>query len=211
MLIPPIAPMIRSLDPASWRVIQNAPFDHADEDHFGSTTLHLTFTEDCRPLGLSRSQQDVQVELLESYISVHEAGKWVADVDIFRALASVRVSRLPAGTLLFAHHHSSCCGRELEGKVVGSTPSDNTTQDIVSLDNWDAIVDLPNDVLIVRARETPWRDWPSLLFSYNCSKTGIEQGGRGERQVLVLPPTGDICVKCQGKRGQLGAGKVLIH
>ncbi|KAK4442838.1 hypothetical protein QBC34DRAFT_223278 [Podospora aff. communis PSN243] len=210
MLIPPIAPMIRSHDPSSWRVIQNSLFDHADEDHFGSTTLHLKFTEYCRPLDLNRSQQDVQVELLESYISVHEAGKWVADVDIFRALGSVRVSRLPAGSLDVAHHHTSCGKQGCEEKVGGSARN-TPIQDIVSLDNWDAILDLPSDVSIVRARGNSMARLAIAAVLIQLQQDKNRTGGCGERQVLVLPPTGDICVKCLGKQGQLGAGKVLIH
>ncbi|KAK0614705.1 hypothetical protein B0T14DRAFT_499916 [Immersiella caudata] len=212
MLIPPIAPMIRSLHPSSWRVIQNSLFDHADQDFFGSTTLHLTFTEYCRPLNLNRSQQDVQVELLESYISVHEAGKWVADVDIFRALASVRVSRLPAGSLHFAHHPSSCHGQVTENKTAGESPKSNIrTQDIVSLDNWDAILDLPNDVSIVRARGNSMARLAVAAVLIQLQQDRDRTGWRGKRQILVLPPTGDVCVKCLGRQGQLGAGNVLIH
>ncbi|KAK0702215.1 hypothetical protein B0H67DRAFT_650272 [Lasiosphaeris hirsuta] len=199
MLIPPLAPMIRTLDPSSWRVIQNAPFDHADEDHFKTTSLHLTFTEYCRPLDLNRSQQDVQVELLESYISIHEAGKWVADVDILGALTSARVRRLPAEQLSFAHHHSSCVREK------GS--ADHALQDIISLDNWDAVLDLPNDVSIVRARGNAMA---RLAVAAVLIQLQEGNGFRGERQVLVLPPTGDICVRCLSERGQI-AGKVLIH
>lgn len=101
MLISPQSPMIRDIEPGSCKLINNTKFNNLEEDHFGRTSLHLSFTDYYRPLDLSlRGEQDIRVGLLECIISVHDAGKWVADVDILAAVQSAKIDRISDQSLL---------------------------------------------------------------------------------------------------------------
>ncbi|KAK8131889.1 hypothetical protein PG999_000062 [Apiospora kogelbergensis] len=79
--------MVRELNPAAWRV-ETTSFDGTPLDHFARTSLHLNFTDWKAPLVESHSvgQRDADVNIIEAVVSVRDAGEWVADVDICRAL-----------------------------------------------------------------------------------------------------------------------------
>lgn len=75
--------MVRKLYPGAWRV-ESTVFDGVPLDHFFRTSLHLGFTDWQAPLVQFQSmgQRDADVNIIESVVSIRDAGKWVADVDI---------------------------------------------------------------------------------------------------------------------------------
>ena len=83
LLIPPAyAPLIRPLSD-SLRAVEYATFDGKRENNFTSTSLHLSFTPHEFPLDYGASGViDHQVFYVESVVSVHDSGQWVADLDI---------------------------------------------------------------------------------------------------------------------------------
>jgi hypothetical protein len=93
-LIPPTEPKIRKLSNESWRHINHAQFDGRIEDCFQQTTIHLGFTAYNLPLR-DDSQEDNIIDrpasLVETIVSVHDRGQWVADLDILSALERGRL------------------------------------------------------------------------------------------------------------------------
>ncbi|KAK0624811.1 hypothetical protein B0T17DRAFT_253562 [Bombardia bombarda] len=186
MLTPPPSSMIKPLDPGGWRVIDNAPFNNLEEDHFASTSLHLTFTEYCRPLDFSRGLQDVQVELLESYISVHDGGKWVADVDILGALEYPFLKFVPID-----HLSVTPCSHGDDGSA------SQISRDVISIENWEGLLDLPRSLSVVRASGNPVARLAVSAVLVELIEE-VVAGTRRHRiaQILVLPPEGRVCLKC---------------
>lgn len=79
MLISPQNPRVREQTIDSWCLINHADFDGTTEDCFKNTTLHLSFTGYEIPIGTGiHGCQDIEVFLLESLVSVHDQGHWVA-------------------------------------------------------------------------------------------------------------------------------------
>jgi hypothetical protein len=97
-LIPPTEPKIRKLNNESWMHINHVPFDGKVEDCFQQTTIHLGFTAYNLPLR-DDSQGDNIIDrpasLVETIISVHDRGQWVADLDIISALEHGRLDENP--------------------------------------------------------------------------------------------------------------------
>jgi hypothetical protein len=132
MLVPPKNPIMRPKDPSSWRVVSNSDFNGRAEDHFGKTSLHLSFTEYYVPLYQNAGHgQDNQIFFLESVVSVHDSGVWVGDVDILRALEGGQVQRM--GILPCNH-----------------TDQVQFTTHMISAEGWDDVLDPPNENLVIR-------------------------------------------------------------
>ncbi|KAJ8067786.1 hypothetical protein OCU04_003384 [Sclerotinia nivalis] len=92
MLVSPKDCITRSKDPLAWSVVTNHAFNGVAEDHFGKTSLHLSFTEYYVPLIQNVVHgQDNQVFFLESVVSVHDSGAWVGDVNILDALEGGKI------------------------------------------------------------------------------------------------------------------------
>jgi len=87
MLVPPANPLIREVGPENWNVVTYATYDGKREDSFQGTSLHLSFTGYNPPIVIGEhGAQDAEVYILESAVSVHDHGKWVADLDVLKAL-----------------------------------------------------------------------------------------------------------------------------
>lgn len=158
LLVPPIAsPLTRSLS-TSFRAAAYAPFNGLREDNFKGTTLHLSFTSHKFPLDYGVTGiVDHQVFFVESVISIHDSGQWVADLDTLEAFNignenRVRVPRRkqqkpcthPEGVLSYI----------LDG--------------ITSIDTWEEVLDTCPGVNIIRAH----KNWPArLAASVMLSKT----------------------------------------
>ncbi|KAH8669737.1 hypothetical protein BGZ60DRAFT_528209 [Tricladium varicosporioides] len=188
MLIPPASPMIRPIDPGSWKVINNGTFNSQEEDHFTRTTLHLSFTEYYRPLDFTlRGEQDIRVGLLESIISVHDAGRWVADVDILAAMSSLKLGRISGG-------HESC---------LTDNPHAHKNE-IISLENWDEVLDIPRGTSVIRA-------WGNPLGRLALASVLIQlYNNDGARTIGLCPPKDRMCIFCLSKAEKLKDG-ILIY
>lgn len=140
MLVPPENPVMREVNPSSWKFIENNPFNFCAENHFEETSLHLRFTEYYVPIvDTIRHEQDMEVFFLESVVSIYDRGKWVGDIDILRALDDLSISRMMSPKCWDPSHR--------DADLVSKAPDPDTT----SIECWDEIIDLPPASVVVRA------------------------------------------------------------
>lgn len=126
--------MVRAIDHGRWRVRNHEAFDGQASDSFASTSLHLSFTDYYFPLFNrdSTGQKDVQVSLLESIISIHEAGRWVADIDVLGYLEDNAIENAP---------ETSCI----------HSPQALLNHTVPAVTCWDDVLDHPTGVAVVKA------------------------------------------------------------
>ncbi|KAI4173916.1 MAG: hypothetical protein LQ343_002684 [Gyalolechia ehrenbergii] len=147
-LVPPKDPMIKGVSLAEWPLIERNEFDGHLSDHFGSTSLHLSFTSAETPFNLSFSGgQDTEACILETLFSVYEGGMWIADLNIFKWVNSIKLSKLP-----------SCTTQHLNNDAWGSR--------VICIDSWLGLVDAPEEhVSLVRAHG----NWQARLAASSIS------------------------------------------
>ncbi|KAK8104825.1 uncharacterized protein PG998_011858 [Apiospora kogelbergensis] len=142
--------MVRELNPAAWRV-ETTSFDGTPLDHFARTSLHLNFTDWKAPLVESHSvgQRDADVNIIEAVVSVRDAGEWVADVDICRALLhkNLWVEDAPRNDVC---EHLAQLG---EGGDHGEYSSDG--ENLLSIETWDQVLDVIDGPAVVRCFGSP--------------------------------------------------------
>ena len=142
MLLAPENVRIRPRDNTRWTMVNHADFDGKPEDNFQGTSLHLSFTGYERPLDTGViGSQDVDVFLLETRVSLHDEGTWLADLNVLQSLQSPAISKLS--------YPVQC------NHPAGAAPGWSTT----ALDNWDEFFDRPENPCIVRA----YRNWIARL------------------------------------------------
>ena len=168
MPIPPQDPRIRKPDIESWHLINHAPFDHQRTDSFQNTSLHLSFTQYTMPFNIGdHGAQDAEAFFIESLISVHDRGRWVADLDVLSMFRSVDFKKV---AVLKHCDHSE------------STPSPHT---LISIDNWEELLDRGNASVVVRASRNPMARLATAVVS-------VKQG----YQTIVIPESVKDCWVC---------------
>ncbi|KAL8942984.1 MAG: hypothetical protein Q9216_001340 [Gyalolechia sp. 2 TL-2023] len=147
-LVPPKDPMIKEVSLAEWPLIERSEFDGHLSDHFGSTSLHLSFTSAETPLNLGFSGgQDTEACILETLFSVYEGGRWIADLNIFKWANSIKLSKLP-----------SCTTQHLD--------TDAGRSKVICIDSWLGLVDAPEEhISLVRAHG----NWQARLAASSIS------------------------------------------
>ncbi|KAF7502646.1 hypothetical protein GJ744_005400 [Endocarpon pusillum] len=162
-LVIPDKPMIRPQDLDVWNMINHEDYDSQRIDCFASTTLHLSFTGSMVPIDVgAASARDMEVYILESVVSVHDRGQWVADLNV----------TWDYGQWMYA---SEPC-RHGEGSAINLH--------LISIDNWVELLDQPLKHAVVRAhnnwqarlaatsiclgRDQPVRILPSAGFCGRC-------------------------------------------
>lgn len=177
LMVSPPVPRIRQSELNSWRHVTHAEFDGKSADFFQPTSLHLSFTEFELPMDKwSRGTIDKDLSVVETLVSVHDKGAWLADIDVlplFETENPLLRRAFPCGDC----HHSYT-----------QLPSTLT-----SLDNWEEILDMPEDigsstVGIVRAQN----NWLARLAAACISLQ------RGQRTVLL--PSQKTCWHCIMRR-----------
>jgi len=191
LLIPPRNPMLRSINPSSWKVVSTTLFNGMPEDHFGSTSLHLSFTEYYVPLYQNSEQgQDSQIYFLESVVSVHDSGQWVGDINILEAFENSFVNQLLA---------PSCDHPE-------QTDQSKHCSTMVSAERWDDVLDPPSEAFVIRANG----NWIARLATTAMLTQILPKGSTG---ITICPLR--VCWKCndprQGKSQLPGLTKVFIY
>ncbi|KAI9786740.1 MAG: hypothetical protein M1816_007811 [Peltula sp. TS41687] len=89
LLIPPVAPRIQSAGIEHRNVVNRDYWEGQPQDCFQDTSLHLRFTDYAFPVDVGHSgTQDIELYFQESIVSVHGSGKWIADLDVLKALKS---------------------------------------------------------------------------------------------------------------------------
>lgn len=136
MLVPPHDLRIRDLQYEDWQLVTHAPFDGQRSDSFHQTSLHLSFTGCTFPINTqSYGNRDIEIYFLESVVSVHDRGKWVADLDILSNLQSSNILRQ---SISCSHEPSS------EGPIIQDS-------DFTMVDTWSEILDRPRNAAIIRS------------------------------------------------------------
>ncbi|KAF2180319.1 hypothetical protein K469DRAFT_753525 [Zopfia rhizophila CBS 207.26] len=136
-IITPANPKIRQIDYTLWRVVEHNICDGMPGDYFTSTSLHLSFTGYELPLDIgARGSRDSEVFFIEAAISVHEGGKWVADLDAIAAQGQLHGSSL-----------ANCPHNEDERKEYPHHLK------LLSVDNWAELLELPNKSCVLRANK----------------------------------------------------------
>ena len=134
-----------------FRDIVHRPFDGHLQNNFRTTSLHLSFTTAESPLGDNFSgMQDNELYLLETLLSIHEGGDWVADLDILSSFSSRNYATL-----------APC--KEQEGTTRWKT---HPEQGISCIDNWADFLEPPEACFgIVRA----CGDWEARLATFSVA------------------------------------------
>lgn len=170
MLIPPKE--IQNIHAESdWRIVNHAMFNGRIEDSFQSTSLHLRFTDYILPIDVgTHGLRDFEIYFLESVVSVHDRGKWVADLDILGGLSSPRLRRIP---LVQCQHYP----------IQDSYDELIENPNLTVIDDWNEILDCPNKASIVRSAG----NWLGRLATVSFS---IQRG----HPTMVLPS--QFCWDC---------------
>jgi hypothetical protein len=126
-------PRIRPSPEGNWAVINHELFNGKLEDYFENTSLHLSFTDFELPLSVTANGNwDNEAYLVESPISIHDRGKWVADIDVMQAFKSSYFKRCPTC-------YSHVCDNS------------GAPTDLIAVDSWEEFLETPQDSFIVRA------------------------------------------------------------
>ena len=151
-LVPPVDPMIREVKMSDWSCIDRDDFDGEMRDCFESTSLHLSFTGATTPVNLGFSGgQDVDAYMLETLISVRDCGDWVADLDVFNMINSVKFR-------IMGDCQGDCQDHNRNSVV--------TVQSFTAIDNWYGLIDAPETPFsIVRAHQ----NWQARLAATTIS------------------------------------------
>ena len=166
-LVAPIEPMRRPNTIHDFRDIVHRPFEGHLQNSFRTTSLHLSFTTAESPIGGNFSgMRDDEIYLLETVLSVHEGGEWVADLDVLTSFSS-RENYTTIG--LCKKRPESQMGAKLEASCI---------------DNWTELLEPPEAGFgIVRA----CGDWQARLATFTIA---VSTGNK----VIVLPHS--ICWDC---------------
>ena len=226
LLVPPAELQCLKAQPGNWCLINRTPYDGVQTDSFSDTSLHLSFTGwsttvDTGPA--AQGQRDVEASLVEAVVSVHDRGKWIADIDILTALKK--------GHNQFDHrYYFKCCTHRAssdqiqdEAPLSPSLPKTNMAPDIavqglrsensngqssqaevdklikripfISIDNWEEFLDRPSGPCVVRAHKNRLARLATTVLSVD----------RGDR-VLV----GDkVCWQCCADLHDIGGEDII--
>lgn len=172
----------REVDPAAWR-IEPTPFDNTYVDCFKSTSLHLTFTEWRAPLVHveSTGHRGSTVNLVEAVISIRDAGRWVADVDVHAALSSLGCAQILMMSDMDSHKNS---GHRVEELGDGA----------VAVETWDQVLDVPEGTVIVRSSG----NWLARLALVSV----LSQHSQRQLRPIVIWPS-RLCLGCVSTDGDV--------
>lgn len=143
LMVPPERPEIREVDQARWRFVNHHKFDGTIKDCLDGVSLHLSFTGSVFPLDTGDyGSRDNEVYILETLISVHDHGEWVADLDILAALENKLLRPIAGQEETRCSHPELLLLKNRPGRSNGQT---------VSVDCWDEFLDFPEEPAVVRA------------------------------------------------------------
>ncbi|KAL1603892.1 hypothetical protein SLS60_005484 [Paraconiothyrium brasiliense] len=167
LLVCPAVPQVRSVS-EDIRLVNHYPFDGKEEDCFGETSLHLSFTEWQLPIDVgSRGNRDVQASYVEAAVGLYDRSKWVADLNILDVFNPQLCRIIPE------------CREHRAGQAI---PIERISE-FVSIDSWEELLDSPTEVGVVRARG----NWQGRLAA---AALAIQRG----HETRIVPE--DICWLC---------------
>jgi hypothetical protein len=188
MLVSPgTLPPLRALNYKDWSVVNHNTFDGNCHDCFQNTTLHLSFTDFDMPVDVgTRGIRDTEVILIESIVSLHDRGRWVGDLDIISAMSQWGAWVNPRTC---SHSTGNKSYKEI---IVSGSPIK-----LISIDNWDELLDMPSETMIIRAHG----NWPARLAAASIS---IQK----KRKTAFLPP--NTCWECLGRGTSVWKGSDMV-
>ncbi|KAK5052162.1 hypothetical protein LTR84_002966 [Exophiala bonariae] len=175
LLVPPIDPKIRSQKLNTWNQINHDPHNGKVEDLFQETSLHLSFTGAEQALDLGAyGERTAEAYYIESLVSVHDRGEWVADLDILGMFEkdSFRSVNSKASSVNSKHE---CTG-------------EHANIDLATITGWDELLDLPQENPSVVMCSGNW------LARLAISAVVIQQGN--EAHLLAPLQAKDACWDC---------------
>ncbi|KAM0451328.1 hypothetical protein ACHAO4_006002 [Trichoderma viride] len=131
MLIPPPVPRIMQANSMRGRFVQAASFDGQPKDSFTHTSLHLKLTDFKIPLVGARGAVDADIVMREALISVYDGSRWVADLDIIRALQSEDLARFFGCT---------CVRDEVDDKTLCQLLADKFGNQLKVITSWEELL-----------------------------------------------------------------------
>lgn len=142
LMIPPKNPNIRDFDPDRWRLVNHFDFDGEVKDCFQGTSLHLSFTDYVLPVDTGQyGARDTEIYMVETIISVHDKGAWVADLDVLGCIYNTTLFR-PVKVKKDCVHSPSQRSQPSEAEL-----------GLISVDCWDEFLDFPQDTAVIRAHQ----------------------------------------------------------
>jgi len=182
MLIPPKDLRIAKGEMSSWNHVTHAEFDGNPEDNFKGTSVHLSFTGYEMPLSRDdHGAQDAEVNYVETVLSVHDHGKWIADIDILSTIADSKFVR--AETICKCNSDKS--SKRTTGDILGNRYTGKFR--LTSIDNWQELLEKPANSVVVRSHG----NWLGRLAA---SAICVRRYG----QTLIMPE--EVCWRCLGEK-----------
>lgn len=169
LLVAPKNLKIRSLN-HDYRLVTHAAYDSKRENNFTRTSMHLSFTSWELPLNTGGTRTiDQEVNYIESVISVHEDGVWVADLDIMR-IQFPDLRKISLQEQCPKYHENI------------------SAHDSISIDSWEELLDAPNSIGVFRAHG----NWAARLAAVSI----LSQEGLGHAIGFFETGQTHICPKC---------------
>lgn len=136
-LVPPVAPLMKQVSINEWPMLGSFEFVGVLNDCFRGISLHLSFTGASTPVNVGFSgAQNADVYMLETLVSVHDSGKWIADLNVLDTFRSSSLHFIPLCTN--QHHDARTIPR---------------TYQISSLENLLELIDEPDEqICLVQTR-----------------------------------------------------------
>lgn len=184
MMVAPQDPRIRSLSD-DYTLVNHVDYDSKREDNFQGTSLHLSFTNWKLPLDTgAKGTIDQDIHLVESVVSVHDRGMWVADLDPLKVPPSREDGYIfCAQTAGASQSHVmivKCDHPELHNQA--------SADDFTSIDSWEELLDPPENVGIFRAH----KNWAARLAATSI----LLQREDFHEEIFILDPDSNTCLTC---------------
>ena len=187
LLAPPMVPRIKSAGIEHWNLVNRDRWQGLPQDCFQDTSLHLWFTGSSLPVDVGYSgAQDTELYILESVISVHGKGEWIADLDVLKALrhSSLLFRPFKATIDTVCHSLSTLSQPSMSTCDAGHPVAYQQERwSLIALENWMEFLEHPSEDSILLARG----NWQARLAA---TAICIAQG----RPVYVL--TDHVCWVC---------------
>lgn len=194
LLIAPPEPQVLQPSANSLDLINRETYDGTQRDSFSETSLHLRFSDWATPIGVGETGQgrrDIDASLVEAYIQVNSAGKWIADLDI---LTSFR-----KGCSQFDHDYyysPSCRHGRISDECRKELEDDSS---LTSIDSWDEFLERPDGPAVFRAK----KNW---LARIAAAVIGVQRHDR----VLVGDEVCWVCYEELREAGSEVINKILL-
>ena len=163
LLIPPSRPRVKKLGLGNWNLMNFDKWDGVPRDCFQHSSLHLWFTGWVLELDVGYSgAQDKELYLLESVVSLHSRGEWIADLDILATMQNSRalIRRWPTD--------SDLTGKEVMSTRQSTQPGcdhgplkkyDYDRLPLAAVEAWPELLENEDKACIFLA----WKNWQARL------------------------------------------------